>query len=289
MLGEVDAARELDQETLERRRRVLGEDHPDALYSAYNLAADLRELGEIAAARELDQDTLERRRRVLGEDHPDTLYSAYNLAADCASWVRSRLRVTWTRTPWSGAAASWAKTTQIPSALRIASPPPCANWARQRTARQRWTVCARCPSRTGVTIVGDVHAVDPFLVRVLATPSQAGDADQLLARRAPGPLLPGHRRDRRSNGCTGTRVGRFAGMTISDAGQYAAAAGLVERSAAAYVSGVPEGPGGRRFLRPALASPGGWPRGPGQAGGRTAGTDDAGAAPARDGRGGPAQ
>ena len=78
----MQAARDLDQDTLERRRRVLGQDHPDTLYSAYNLAADLRELGEVHAARDLDQDTLERRRRVLGQDHPDTLYSAYNLAAD---------------------------------------------------------------------------------------------------------------------------------------------------------------------------------------------------------------
>ena len=70
-LGEVQAARDLDQDTLDRRRRVLGDDHPDTLCSANNLAADLRALGEVQAARELDQDTLDRRRRVLGEDHPE--------------------------------------------------------------------------------------------------------------------------------------------------------------------------------------------------------------------------
>ena len=75
-LGEVQAARDLDQDTLDRHRRVLGEDHPDTLTSASNLAADLRALGEVQAARDLDQDTLDRRRRVLGEDHPDTLRSA---------------------------------------------------------------------------------------------------------------------------------------------------------------------------------------------------------------------
>ena len=52
------------------------------MFSANNLAADLRDLGEVQAARDLDQDTLDRRRRVLGEDHPDTLTSAENLAAD---------------------------------------------------------------------------------------------------------------------------------------------------------------------------------------------------------------
>ena len=61
---------------------MLGEDHPDTLSSANNLAIDLRELGEYQAARELDEDTLARRRRVLGEDHPDTLSSANNLAVD---------------------------------------------------------------------------------------------------------------------------------------------------------------------------------------------------------------
>jgi hypothetical protein len=35
----------LTQDTLTRRRRVLGDDHPDTLAAAANLAADLRELG----------------------------------------------------------------------------------------------------------------------------------------------------------------------------------------------------------------------------------------------------
>ena len=45
-LGDLQAARELDEDTLARRRRVLGEDHPDTLTSASNLAADLCALGE---------------------------------------------------------------------------------------------------------------------------------------------------------------------------------------------------------------------------------------------------
>ena len=45
-LGEVQAARDLDQDTLDRRRGVLGPDHPDTLASAANLATYLRELGE---------------------------------------------------------------------------------------------------------------------------------------------------------------------------------------------------------------------------------------------------
>ena len=81
-MGRYAEARELDEDTLARCRRVLGEDHPDTLASANNLAIDLRMLGEHQAARELDEDTLARRRRVLGEDHPDTLTSASNLAID---------------------------------------------------------------------------------------------------------------------------------------------------------------------------------------------------------------
>jgi hypothetical protein len=60
---------------------VLGENHPDTLALAGNLAIDLRMLGEYQAARELDEDTLARCRRVLGEDHPYTLEVAGNLAA----------------------------------------------------------------------------------------------------------------------------------------------------------------------------------------------------------------
>jgi hypothetical protein len=61
---------------------VLGDDHPDTLTSAGNLADDLRNLGEHQAARELHEDTLARYRRVLGDDHPRTRTSANNLAAD---------------------------------------------------------------------------------------------------------------------------------------------------------------------------------------------------------------
>jgi hypothetical protein len=82
LLGRYAEARDLDQDTLDRRRRVLGENHPDTLASASELAIDLRNLGQVRAARDLDQDTLDRRLRVLGEDHPDTLTTANNLAAD---------------------------------------------------------------------------------------------------------------------------------------------------------------------------------------------------------------
>jgi hypothetical protein len=77
-LGEHQAARDLNEDTLARRRRVLGEDHPDTLTSAGNLTLDLHALGEHQAARDLYEDTLTRYQRVLG-DHPDTLTSADGL------------------------------------------------------------------------------------------------------------------------------------------------------------------------------------------------------------------
>jgi hypothetical protein len=47
-LGQVQAARDLDEDTLERRRRILGQDHPDTLRSAYNLATELGAHGSAA-------------------------------------------------------------------------------------------------------------------------------------------------------------------------------------------------------------------------------------------------
>jgi hypothetical protein len=81
-MGRYAGARELDEDTLARKRRVLGDDHSITLASATALAFDLRRLGEYQAARELDEDTLARYRRVLGDDHPNTLTSAGNLAVD---------------------------------------------------------------------------------------------------------------------------------------------------------------------------------------------------------------
>jgi tetratricopeptide repeat protein/uncharacterized protein DUF4062/NB-ARC domain-containing protein len=80
--GEPRPARELFQRAHQLRRDKLGEDHPDTLDSANNLALDLHALGEYQQARTLNEDTLTRYRRVLGEDHPRTLVSASNLALD---------------------------------------------------------------------------------------------------------------------------------------------------------------------------------------------------------------
>ena len=66
----VQAARDLDQDTLDRHRRVVGQDHRSTLRSATILAHDLRALGEVQAARDLDQDILDRRRAGAGAGPP---------------------------------------------------------------------------------------------------------------------------------------------------------------------------------------------------------------------------
>ncbi|MFD4746998.1 tetratricopeptide repeat protein, partial [Streptomyces rubiginosohelvolus] len=75
-VGRTEEARDLGEDTLSRQRRVLGEDHPDTLGTASNLAINLSAVGLMEEARDLGEDTLARRRRVLGEDHPDTLRTA---------------------------------------------------------------------------------------------------------------------------------------------------------------------------------------------------------------------
>ncbi|MEV0484371.1 FxSxx-COOH system tetratricopeptide repeat protein [Streptomyces sp. NPDC050508] len=83
-------ARDLDEDTLQRRRRLLGEDHPDTLSTANNLAIRLAAVGQTQEARALNEDTLTRQRRALGDDHPHTLNTASNLAIQLAALGQTR-------------------------------------------------------------------------------------------------------------------------------------------------------------------------------------------------------
>jgi tetratricopeptide (TPR) repeat protein len=80
--GEFHAAVAVFERAYNVRRDTFGDDHPETLTSASNLAYILWCMGEFRRARTLDDDTLARRRRILGEDHPDTLTSASQLAQD---------------------------------------------------------------------------------------------------------------------------------------------------------------------------------------------------------------
>jgi hypothetical protein len=90
-LGKYQAARELDEDVYQQRRRLLGDDDPATLAAAHNLAVDLTTLGRAQAvpatrdalldrAGALHASVVEARHRVLGADHPDTLRSAHNRA-----------------------------------------------------------------------------------------------------------------------------------------------------------------------------------------------------------------
>jgi TIR domain/Tetratricopeptide repeat len=70
----------LARDAYRQRRRTVGEDHPDTISAAANLAATVWALGDYPAARSLGEDVLARRRQILGEDHPDTITAAANLA-----------------------------------------------------------------------------------------------------------------------------------------------------------------------------------------------------------------
>jgi tetratricopeptide (TPR) repeat protein len=74
--GELQAALPVHERAYDARREIFGDDHPNTLTSASNLALNLRSMGRYQRARAVDEETLARRRRILGEDHPDTLSSA---------------------------------------------------------------------------------------------------------------------------------------------------------------------------------------------------------------------
>ncbi len=78
--GDSRTAARLSGQVYQRWATDLGEDHPDTLGAAANLAASLWSMGAYPAARQMDEDVLTRYRRILGEDHPNTLRAAANLA-----------------------------------------------------------------------------------------------------------------------------------------------------------------------------------------------------------------
>ncbi|MGH4009661.1 MAG: FxSxx-COOH system tetratricopeptide repeat protein [Pseudonocardiaceae bacterium] len=78
--GEPGPARPLFERAWDLRRSRRGDNHPDTLESANNLANVLRELGHYEQARQLAEETLTHRRQILGDDHPHSLESAAHLA-----------------------------------------------------------------------------------------------------------------------------------------------------------------------------------------------------------------
>ncbi|KAJ7354595.1 hypothetical protein DFH08DRAFT_773846 [Mycena albidolilacea] len=71
----------LEEIVLEKRKQLLGADHPDTLWAMANLVATYRELGRYPEAEPLGSLVLEKQKQLLGADHPDTLRAMANLAA----------------------------------------------------------------------------------------------------------------------------------------------------------------------------------------------------------------
>jgi tetratricopeptide (TPR) repeat protein len=79
-LGKLDESRQVLEEVLQTRARVLGWTDRHTMNTRTNLASTLSNLGERDRARTLLEGVLDDRRRYLGEDHPDTVQIINNLA-----------------------------------------------------------------------------------------------------------------------------------------------------------------------------------------------------------------
>ena len=80
--GAYAEAFELRSDTLERMRRVFGDEHEATLVVLNGYGADLRARGEFKLALETDEATLELHNRVFGDENPRTFLMANNVAID---------------------------------------------------------------------------------------------------------------------------------------------------------------------------------------------------------------
>lgn len=83
-LKQLDEAEQLLHQCMELRTSLLGDDHPDTIYSMSNLAVLYNKLNKTDDALEMFTKTLELSKRVLGYNHPQTLRRAKNFAMSLA-------------------------------------------------------------------------------------------------------------------------------------------------------------------------------------------------------------
>ncbi len=81
--GDYNRALPLFEECLAKRKRIIGEDHPDTLNSLNNLASVFDDKGDYDRALPMYEEYLAKRKRDRCEDHPDTLNSLNGLAVLC--------------------------------------------------------------------------------------------------------------------------------------------------------------------------------------------------------------
>jgi tetratricopeptide (TPR) repeat protein len=80
--GKYALTQPLFEKTLEIRRRLLTDEHPETANSYSNLAVILNDQGKYSLAQPLYEKALEIRRRLLTDEHPDTAESYGNLGAN---------------------------------------------------------------------------------------------------------------------------------------------------------------------------------------------------------------
>jgi tetratricopeptide (TPR) repeat protein len=78
--GDCSRALSLHQECLAKRKRTLGDDHPETLASLNNLAGAFLKRGDYDRALPLFEECLTKQKRILGDDHPRTLAATHNFA-----------------------------------------------------------------------------------------------------------------------------------------------------------------------------------------------------------------
>jgi hypothetical protein len=60
----------MKKEVLAKRKRILGEEHPDTISAMNNLANTLSDQGQLDEAATMKKEVLAKRKRILGEEHP---------------------------------------------------------------------------------------------------------------------------------------------------------------------------------------------------------------------------
>ena len=74
-MGQLEEARPLFEESLQRYKETLGDRHPSTLISIGNLGTLLTDMGQLEEAKPLYEEALHARRETLGDRHPHTLTS----------------------------------------------------------------------------------------------------------------------------------------------------------------------------------------------------------------------
>jgi hypothetical protein len=78
--GQLDEAAQIQKEVLEKRRRILGEEHPDTIMAMGNLANTLGDQGQLDEAIALLEVGVQQMKQIYGDEHHRTRMASRNLA-----------------------------------------------------------------------------------------------------------------------------------------------------------------------------------------------------------------